>query len=111
MGRIFLSAGHGGVENGIIDSGTVITGSTEAREMILLRDLLQAELRSRNLEVLSVPDDQSFTQTLTWINQRGRNDDVSLELHALDVVVAMRSRKLGVGRAVARAALQAAVPF
>jgi N-acetylmuramoyl-L-alanine amidase len=53
MGRIFLSAGHGGVENGIIDSGTVITGSTEAREMILLRDLLQAELRSRNLEVLS----------------------------------------------------------
>ncbi len=81
MGRIFLSAGHGGVENGMIDSGTVITGSTEAREMILLRDLLQAELRSRGLEVLSVPDDQSFSQTLTWINQRGRNDDVSLELH------------------------------
>jgi hypothetical protein len=81
MGRIFLSAGHGGVESGIIDSGTVITGSTEAREMILLRDLVQAELRSRSLEVLSVPDDLSFDQTLAWINQRGRNDDVSLELH------------------------------
>ncbi len=82
MGRIFLSAGHGGVENGIIDSGTVVTGTTEAREMILLRDLLLAELRSRNLEVLSVPDDLSFDQTLVWINQRGRNDDVSLELHS-----------------------------
>lgn len=81
MGRIFLSAGHGGVENGIIDPGTVVTGTTEAREMILLRDLVQAELRSRNFEVLSVPDNLSFQQTLDWINQRGRNDDVSLELH------------------------------
>jgi hypothetical protein len=49
--------------------------------MILLRDLVQAELRSRNLEVLSVPDALSFQQTLDWINQRGRNDDVSLEFH------------------------------
>ncbi len=81
MGRIFLSAAHGGVENGIIDPGAVITGTTEAREMILLRDLVQAQLRSRSLEVLSVPDDLSFQQTLDWINQRGRNDDVSLELH------------------------------
>ena len=82
MGRIFLSAAHGGVENGIIDSGAIITGSTEAREMILLRDLVQAELRSRSLEVLSVPDDLSFQQTLDWINKRGRNDDVSLEFHS-----------------------------
>lgn len=81
MGRIFLSAAHGGVESGIIDPGGIITGTTEAREMILLRDLLQAELRSRSLEVLSVSDNLSFQQTLDWINQRGRNDDVSLELH------------------------------
>jgi N-acetylmuramoyl-L-alanine amidase/Mannosyl-glycoprotein endo-beta-N-acetylglucosaminidase len=81
MGRIFLSAGHGGIESGIIDPGAVVTGTTEAREMILLRDLVQAELRSRKVEVLSVPDDLSFQQTLTWINQRGRNDDLSLEFH------------------------------
>ncbi|MCY7405832.1 MAG: N-acetylmuramoyl-L-alanine amidase, partial [Alkalinema sp. CAN_BIN05] len=54
---------------------------TEAREMILLRDLVQAELRSRSVEVLSVPDDLSFQQTLDWINERGRNDDVALEFH------------------------------
>ncbi len=82
MGRIFLSAAHGGLENGLIDPGAIVGGTTEAREMILLRDLLMAELRSRNLEVLSVPDDLSMQQTLDWINTRGRNDDISLELHA-----------------------------
>ncbi len=82
MGRIFLSAAHGGLENGLIDPGVIVGGTTEAREMILLRDLLMAELRSRSLEVLSVPDDLSMQQTLDWINARGRNDDISLELHA-----------------------------
>ncbi len=81
MGRIFLSAAHGGVENGVIDSGAIITGTTEAREMILLRDLVQVELRSRGLEVLSVQDDLSFQQTLIWINECGRKDDVALEFH------------------------------
>jgi N-acetylmuramoyl-L-alanine amidase len=82
MGRIFLSAAHGGLENGLIDPGSIVSGTTEAREMILLRDLLMAELRSRNLEALAVPDDLSMQQTLDWINIRGRNDDVALELHA-----------------------------
>jgi N-acetylmuramoyl-L-alanine amidase len=82
MGRIFLSAAHGGLENGLVDPGSIVSGTTEAREMILLRDLLVAELRSRNLEVLFVPDDLSMQQTLDWINSRGRNDDISLELHA-----------------------------
>ncbi len=82
MGRIFLSAAHGGLENGLVDPGSIVSGTTEAREMILLRDLLVAELRSRNLEVLFVPDDLSMQQTLDWINTRGRNDDISLELHA-----------------------------
>lgn len=82
MGRIFLSAAHGGLENGLIDPGSIVSGTTEAREMILLRDLLMAQLRSRNLEVLAVPDELSMQQTLDWINSRGRNDDISLELHA-----------------------------
>ncbi|MBC7516492.1 MAG: N-acetylmuramoyl-L-alanine amidase [Alkalinema sp. FL-bin-369] len=82
MGRIFLSAAHGGLENGLIDPGSIVSGTTEAREMILLRDLLMAELRSRSLETLAVPDDLSMQQTLDWINTRGRNDDVALELHA-----------------------------
>ncbi len=82
MGRIFLSAGHGGLENGVRDPGAIAGGTTEAREMIQLRDLVVAELRSRNLEVLSVPDELSEQQTLDWINSRATSGDVALELHA-----------------------------
>ncbi len=81
MGRIFISAAHGGQESGVTDPGAVVAGTTEAREMILTRDLVVTELRSRGFEVLSVPDDQSATQTLSWINARARSGDVALEIH------------------------------
>ncbi|MDJ1182646.1 hormogonium tapered terminus morphoprotein TftA [Roseofilum casamattae] len=82
MGRIFLSAGHGGFENGLRDPGAIAGGTTEAREMIQLRDLVIAELRSRSLDVLAVPDDLSEQQTITWINSRAQSGDIALELHA-----------------------------
>lgn len=82
MGRIFISAGHGGTEGASIDPGIVVAGTTEAREMILTRDLIVAELRARGLEVLSVPDELSMAQTLAWINARAQNLDVALEIHA-----------------------------
>jgi hypothetical protein len=82
MGRIFISAGHGGTEGGVRDLGSIVTGTTEAQEMILLRDQVVPELRSRGFEVLSVPDELSLTQTLQWINARGRPGDVALEIHA-----------------------------
>jgi hypothetical protein len=81
MGQIFISAGHGGVENGNLDPGAITTGTTEAAEMMRTRDLVVAELRSRGFEVLTVPDDLSDEQTLSWINARCRIDDVALELH------------------------------
>lgn len=82
MGRIFISAAHGGKENGLLDPGAIVAGTTEAREMIALRDEIVAELRNRGIEVLFVPDELSFQQTLDWINIRGRSDDVALEIHA-----------------------------
>ncbi|MBZ8179943.1 hormogonium tapered terminus morphoprotein TftA [Oscillatoria salina] len=82
MGRIFLSAGHGGVEAGRIDPGAIAGGTTEAQQMILLRDQIVPELRSRGFEVFYVPDDLSLRQTIDWINIRARNDDVALEIHA-----------------------------
>jgi hypothetical protein len=82
MGRIFISAAHGGKEAGGIDPGSIAGGTTEAREMILLRDLIVIELRARNFEVLSVPDDLSAADTISWINSRGRSNDVALEIHA-----------------------------
>ena len=82
MGRIFISAAHGGKEAGGIDPGSVAGGTTEAREMILLRDLIVTELRSRSFDVLAVPDDLSAAETIAWINSRGRRVDVALEIHA-----------------------------
>ena len=82
MGRIFITAGHGGYENGALDPGSVAGGTTEAREMILLRDLIVSEVRARGLEILSVPDDLSMLQSIDWINARARTDDVALEIHA-----------------------------
>ncbi|MBW4646142.1 MAG: N-acetylmuramoyl-L-alanine amidase [Goleter apudmare HA4340-LM2] len=81
MGRIFISAAHGGIEAGKTDPGSIAGGTTEAKEMIMLRDLIVTELRARSFEVLWVPDDLSTTQTITWINSRGRSTDVALEIH------------------------------
>ena len=82
MGRIFISAAHGGKENGLLDPGAVVAGTSEAQEMILLRDQVVSELRTKGVEVLSVPDELSFRQSLDWINVRGRANDVAVELHA-----------------------------
>ncbi|NEP63869.1 MAG: cell wall hydrolase, partial [Symploca sp. SIO2G7] len=78
MGRIFISAGHGGIEEEGRDPGTIAGGTTEAQEMILLRDQIVPELRSRGFEVLSVPDDLSLRQTHQWINDRALIEDVAL---------------------------------
>lgn len=82
MGRIFISAAHGGIEAGKNDPGAVAGGTTEAKEMILLRDLVVIELRARNLEVLAVPDDLSAAQTVDWINSRANNKDIAIEIQA-----------------------------
>jgi N-acetylmuramoyl-L-alanine amidase len=82
MAQIFISAAHGGYEDGILDPGAVLPNTTEAAEMIQVRNLVVAELRSRGLAVLSVPDDLSAAQTLNWINSRCRPQDVALEIHA-----------------------------
>ncbi|MFP4099834.1 hormogonium tapered terminus morphoprotein TftA [Coleofasciculus sp.] len=82
MGRIFISAGHGGIEQGGRDLGAIAGGTTEAQQMILLRDQIVPELRSRGFEVLSVPDDLSSAESIQWINARYRPGDVALEIHA-----------------------------
>ncbi len=81
MAQIFISAGHGGFENGIQDLGAKVEDITEAQEMIRIRDLIVPELRSRGFQVLSVPDDLSLQQSITWINARTRTGDIALEIH------------------------------
>lgn len=78
MGRIFISAGQGSTNMG--GSGVTAGGTTEAKEMIALRDLIVPELRGRNFEVLAVPDELNETQRIAWINARGSQGDVALEI-------------------------------
>jgi N-acetylmuramoyl-L-alanine amidase len=82
MASIFVSAGHGGFEGNLRDSGTIAFGTTEAKEMMLTRDVLVAELRQRGIETFSVPDTLSLVQTIAWINDRSRVGDVAIEMHA-----------------------------
>jgi hypothetical protein len=77
MVRIFLSAGHGAG-----DPGAGAGGTTEDREMRLVRDAAVAELRARGCDVTSVPDYLSLIETISWINDRSRRGDVALEIHA-----------------------------
>ncbi len=81
MAQIFISAGHGGFENGIQDLGAKVDGVTEAQEMMRIRDLIVPELRTRGVNVLSVPDDLSLQDSISWINARSRIGDIALEIH------------------------------
>ena len=81
MAQIFVSAGHGGLEDGVVDPGYILPNTTEAEEMMLLRDMVIAELRSQGLNAVLVPDSLSATGTIDWINARCRSGDVALELH------------------------------
>jgi len=70
MASLFVSAGHGGFEGTLRDSGAIAFGTTEAQEMMLTGDLLVAELRQRGIDTFSVPDilslsEQYFSPKLT----------------------------------------------
>jgi hypothetical protein len=81
MGQIFISAGHGGYEDGVVDPGVSLEGTTEATEMKLLRDMIVVELRSQGYTAQPVPDALSARETINWINARCRPEDVALEIH------------------------------
>jgi hypothetical protein len=82
MAQIFVSAGHGGFEDGVVDPGYILPNTTEAEEMKLLRDMIIAELRAQGQNAVLVPDQLSAAQTIDWINARCRPGDVALEIHA-----------------------------
>jgi hypothetical protein len=82
MVRIFLSAGHGGFENGVRDPGTVAAGIIESQEMIKIRDQVVTKLRSQNMTVFAVPDHLSQIETIDWINSKALAGDIALEIQA-----------------------------
>ncbi len=81
MGKIFISAGHGGFEAGLRDRGAIVASITEAEELLATRDLIVAELKSRGIGVEAPGDDLSLIDTIAWINARASRQDVALEIH------------------------------
>jgi N-acetylmuramoyl-L-alanine amidase len=82
VGRIFVCATYGGYENNTVEAESAGKSPNEAQEMMLLRDRVVPELRSRGLETISVPDTDNVRQAIDWINQRARLGDIALGIHA-----------------------------
>ncbi len=82
MGRIFLSAGHFLKSPGRSgDPGAVALGTTEAKEVIQTRELIEKIFDDQGIEYSSVPDHLTLKQTIAWINDRSQRGDVAVELH------------------------------
>jgi hypothetical protein len=82
MAQVFISAAHGGLDNSDLGVRVALPNTTEAAEIIQIRDLVVAELRSRSLSVLTVPDDLDADQCQNWINARCGQEDVALEIRS-----------------------------
>ncbi|MGH2412840.1 MAG: hormogonium tapered terminus morphoprotein TftA [Microcystaceae cyanobacterium] len=82
MGRIFLAIGQKGEEINRFAGKTVADTTIAAQQMILLRDHVVAELRSRGCEALSVPDDLNLSHSIQWINHRACQGDIALAIEA-----------------------------
>lgn len=80
MGKVFISAGHGGFEGGFRNPGAIADDTTEAVELIATRDLIAAELKARKIEVETPSEDLGFVETIAWINERGTEQDIALEI-------------------------------
>jgi hypothetical protein len=63
------------------DYGAVAFGTTEAKELMLTRDLIAKQLESQGATFLSVPDNIDLKPTIQWINSQARSGDVAIELH------------------------------
>ncbi len=80
MGKIFISAGHGGFEGSFRDLSEMTGGAMETAELAAIRDLVIAELRSRGISISIPSDDLNLTEAIAWINARATPQDVALSM-------------------------------
>ncbi|GBO55168.1 N-acetylmuramoyl-L-alanine amidase [Pseudanabaena sp. lw0831] len=91
MGKIFISAGHGGFEGSFRDLSEMTGGAMETAELAATRDLVIAELRSRGISITIPSDDLNLTEAIAWINARATSQDVALSLQ-IDIANASELR-------------------
>jgi N-acetylmuramoyl-L-alanine amidase len=83
MRKIFIFAGNSTNEREATSYlNSHFIDMTEAQQTILLRDEIVAELRSRNIQVLAVPEDLDLDSAIKWINLRSSREDLALAIHA-----------------------------
>jgi N-acetylmuramoyl-L-alanine amidase len=75
---IILNAGH----NNAADCGAAANGTTEAAEVIKIRDKL-ASLLKQNFEVVLVPDELDLRQSIKWVNDQYKKleDGLAFSIH------------------------------
>jgi hypothetical protein len=80
MGRIFVCAAYGGYQGVANDFDGGRSTTNEARAVISLRGYLAPELFTRGFEVIEVPDAASFSQSISWIEQRAKSGDIAIAI-------------------------------
>lgn len=80
MGRIFIAVKQDHLRIDHLDLSQPSRSLMEIQETASVQNLVVQILRSRNYELLPVPQELDSTQTLNWINSRARWGDVALEL-------------------------------
>lgn len=80
MGRMFISVGRGGQEDSH-NLAIVPQPREAAKEVLGIRDLVLQQLRSRQYDILAVPDELNLPQTIDWINRYSRPGDVALAIY------------------------------
>src|SRR5262245_59657901 len=86
MGKIFISAGHSLQDPG----ASPVFGTTEAEEMICVRDAAMLALQRRKVAVVAVSDTLSLTTTITFINANAVGGDVAVEIHGNSAAASAR---------------------
>ena len=83
---IYLTAGHH-VVNGKgtgahgVQCKQYPSGFDEAREAIVLRDLIAAECRRLGFPITTEPDDKPLSKVLAWLRSVAGADDTCVEIH------------------------------
>lgn len=74
--KLFISAGHGGVDPGASGNGFI-----EAVLTIALRRLLVVELQKLGIQANIDPDTNALRKTLAWLRGKFGSRDILLDLH------------------------------
>lgn len=82
MGRIFVSANYGEIENGQTVPETCFDRPIAPQVLSTIRELIVQNLRSHDYAAFAVPSNLGLTQSIDWINAHAYSGDIALEICA-----------------------------